>query len=51
MRALHLNFWLHHPYKLHEKSQWTKGYFGGEAEFARVNREEYQPLLALIERK
>lgn len=50
MRALHLNFWLHHPYKLHERSEWSKGYFGGEAEFRRVDQEEYQPLLALLER-
>ncbi len=50
MRALHLNFWLHHPYKLHERSEWGKGYFGGEAEFWKVDKEEYQPLLALLER-
>lgn len=50
MRALHMNFWLHHPYKLHERSEWDRGYFGGEAEFRKADQEEYQPLLALLER-
>lgn len=50
MRALHLCFWLHRPYKLQEESNWKKGYFGGEAEFREADKRDYQPLLALLER-
>lgn len=50
MRALHLCFWLHRPYKLEEESKWKKGYFGGEAEFKEADQRDYQPLLALLER-
>ncbi len=51
MRALHLSFWLHHPYELHESSKWAeKSYYGGEAAFREADQAEYQPLLALLER-
>ncbi len=50
MRALHLCFWLHHPYELHSSEKWDRGYFGGEAAFRKADQEQYQPLLALLER-
>lgn len=51
MRALHLGFWLHHPYELHESAKWPeKGYYGGEQAFRAADQAEFQPLLALLER-
>lgn len=50
MRALHLCFWLHHPYELRNASDWQKGYYGGEDDFKRHNQQDYQPLFALLER-
>lgn len=50
MRALHLCFWLHHPYELNDVEHWQKGYFGGEADFRRADEQDYQPLFALLER-
>ncbi len=50
MRALHLCFWLHHPYELLGEGKWEKGYFGGELGFRKLDQKEYQPFFALIER-
>ncbi len=50
MRALHLCFWLHHPYELLGAGKWEKGYFGGENEFKKKSKAEYQPLMAILER-
>lgn len=50
MRALHFCFRLHHPYDLHSAKKWDRGYFGGEESFRKADQEEYQPLLALLER-
>ena len=38
MRSLHLCFWLHHAYELHEADKWAqKGYYGGEVAFREAN--------------
>lgn len=50
MRALHLCFWLHHPYELLGAGKWEKGYFGGENEFRKLDKRDYQPFFALLER-
>ncbi len=50
MRALHFCFLLHHPYELRPTEKWERGYFGGEESFRQKNQEQYQPLLALLER-
>lgn len=51
MRSLHLCFWLHHPYELHESDKWIqKGYYGGEVAFRAADEEQFQPFLALLER-
>lgn len=50
MRALHLCFWLHQPYELLGAGKWDKGYFGGANEFQKLNKRDYQPLFALLER-
>lgn len=51
MRSLHLCFWLHHPYELHESDKWVqKGYYGGEVAFRAADEEQFQPFLALLER-
>lgn len=50
MRALHLFFRLHRPYEIKTPENFDQGYFGGEAEFREVERTEYQPFFALIER-
>jgi len=50
MRALHFCFLMHHPYELHSADKWERGYYGGEESFQKVNEEEYQPFLALLER-
>lgn len=50
MRALHLFFQLHRPYEIKTPENFDQGYFGGEAEFRELERTEYQPFFALIER-
>jgi len=50
MRALHFCFLMHHPYELHGADKWERGYYGGEESFRKVDEEEYQPFLALLER-
>ena len=51
MRSLHLCFWLHHAYELHEADKWAqKGYYGGEVAFREADEREFQPFLALLER-
>lgn len=50
MRALHLGFLVHHPYELLPTQKWERGYYGGEASFKKADTEQYQPLLALLER-
>lgn len=50
MRALHFCFLMHHPYELNLSGKWERGYFGGEKSFRQADEEEYQPLLALLER-
>lgn len=50
MRALHLCFWLHQPYELLGSGKWEKGYFGGANEFKKIDKRDYQPFFALLER-
>ncbi len=52
MRALHLYFRLHCPYRLKapRADDAKLDYFDGEAEFHEADRAEYQPFFALLER-
>lgn len=52
MRALHLYFRLHCPYRLKapRADDAKLNYFDGEAEFREADRTEYQPFFALLER-
>lgn len=52
MRALHLYFRLHCPYRLKapRADDAKLDYFDGEAEFREADRTEYQPFFALLER-